>query len=50
MGHKNVIEEFDPLREDILQVIDGAEVARFMNDVIHLLENPGLLLLESGEE
>jgi len=32
------------------RVIDGAEVARFMNDLINLLENPGLLLLESGEE
>ncbi len=32
------------------RVIDGAEVARFMNDLINLLENPSLLLLESGEE
>lgn len=32
------------------RVIDGAEVARFMNDLINLLENPSLLLLESAEE
>ncbi len=32
------------------RVIDGAEVARFMNDLINLLENPSLLLIESGEE
>lgn len=32
------------------RVIDGAEVARFMNDLINLLENPSLLLFESGEE
>lgn len=32
------------------RVIDGAEVAHFMNDLINLLENPSLLLLESGEE
>lgn len=32
------------------RVIDGAEVARFMNDLINLLENPSLLLLDSGEE
>ncbi|MFC2167359.1 dihydrolipoamide acetyltransferase family protein [Acidobacteriota bacterium] len=32
------------------RVIDGAEVARFMNDVIHLLENPSLLILDSSEE
>lgn len=32
------------------RVIDGAKVARFMNDLIHLLENPSLLLLESAEE
>ena len=32
------------------RVIDGAEVARFMNDLIKLLENPSLLLLESAED
>lgn len=32
------------------RVIDGAEVARFMNTVINLLENPSLLLLDSDEE
>ncbi len=29
------------------RVADGAEVARFMNDLINLLENPSLLLIES---
>jgi len=29
------------------RVVDGAEVARFMNDLISLLENPSLLLIES---
>lgn len=29
------------------RVVDGAEVARFMNDLINLLENPSLLLIES---
>lgn len=32
------------------RVVDGAEVARFMNDLINLLENPGLLLLESDTQ
>ncbi|MGB6340322.1 MAG: dihydrolipoamide acetyltransferase family protein [Candidatus Aminicenantaceae bacterium] len=29
------------------RVVDGAEVARFMNDLINLLENPSLLLIDS---
>ena len=32
------------------RVIDGAEAARFMTDLIHQLENPSLLLLESSPE
>jgi pyruvate/2-oxoglutarate dehydrogenase complex dihydrolipoamide acyltransferase (E2) component len=31
-------------------VVDGAEVARFMNDLINLLENPSLLLVESDAQ
>ncbi len=32
------------------RVVDGAEVARFMKDLINLLENPSLLLLESESQ
>jgi pyruvate dehydrogenase E2 component (dihydrolipoamide acetyltransferase) len=32
------------------RVVDGAEVARFMNDLINLLENPSLLLIESSAQ
>ena len=32
------------------RVVDGAEVARFMNDLINLLENPSLLLIESDTQ
>jgi pyruvate dehydrogenase E2 component (dihydrolipoamide acetyltransferase) len=32
------------------RVIDGAEAARFMTDLIHQLENPGPLLLETVRE
>jgi pyruvate dehydrogenase E2 component (dihydrolipoamide acetyltransferase) len=32
------------------RIIDGAEAARFMNDLIHYLENPSLLLLETENE
>jgi pyruvate dehydrogenase E2 component (dihydrolipoamide acetyltransferase) len=32
------------------RVVDGAEAAHFMKDLINLLENPSLLLLESGSQ
>jgi pyruvate dehydrogenase E2 component (dihydrolipoamide acetyltransferase) len=32
------------------RVVDGAEVARFMNDFINLLENPSLILIESDTQ
>jgi pyruvate dehydrogenase E2 component (dihydrolipoamide acetyltransferase) len=32
------------------RVVDGAEVARFMNDFINLLQNPSLLLIESDTQ
>jgi pyruvate dehydrogenase E2 component (dihydrolipoamide acetyltransferase) len=32
------------------RVVDGAEVARFMNDLINLLENPSLPLIESDTQ
>jgi pyruvate dehydrogenase E2 component (dihydrolipoamide acetyltransferase) len=32
------------------RVVDGAEAARFMNDLINLLENPSLLLIESSAQ
>jgi len=32
------------------RVVDGAEVGRFMNDLIYFLENPGLILVDQESE
>lgn len=35
-----MIEQFDPLKGERLQVVDGAEAARFTKDLIRFLEAP----------